>query len=156
MEFLSESMEIGLESSWLIFQWNTQGVLFKINRNWSGENPYGIPFKINGNWFGELLVNFPMESLRNPFQYQWKLAWRALGQFPNEILKEFPSISMEIRLASSFSISLWNPQGILFNIKGNWSGELLVNFSMESLWNFLSITMKIGPERSLMEFPSNP
>jgi len=46
---------------------------------------------------------------RNAFQNQWKLVWRALGQFPNGILKEF-----------------------------------------------LSITMKIGPERILMEFFSNP
>jgi len=82
---------------------NPYGIFFDINGNLYGENPYGIPFKINGNWSG----------------------WRALGQFPNGILKEFLSKSteigleiilmeflsksMEIGLESSWSISQWNP-----------------------------------------------
>ena len=79
----------------------------------------------NGNLAGELWGNFLMESLNNSFQNQRKLVWRALGQFPNRILKEFFSISveiglerilmeflsklMEIGLESSWSISQWNP-----------------------------------------------
>ena len=97
-------MEICLESSWSISQWNPFGIPFKINGNWSGENPYGIPFKINGNWSGELLVNLPMESLRNSFQNQWKLVWRALRQFPYGILMEFLLKLMEIGLGSSWQI----------------------------------------------------
>ena len=112
MEFLSKSMEI--------------------NGNLSGEllvnflmESLRIPININGNWSGELLANFAMESLRNSFQYQWKLVWRALGQFPNEILREFLSISMEIclerirmevlsklmeiGLESSWAFFQWNP-----------------------------------------------
>ena len=53
MESLSKLMEICLESSWSISEWNPYGIPFKINGNRSGENPYGMPFKINGNWFGE-------------------------------------------------------------------------------------------------------
>ena len=125
VEFLSKSMEIGLESSWSMSQWNTQGIPFKINGNLSGENPYGIHFKINGNSSWQLLVNFSIESLWNSFQNQWKLAWRgylwnsfqnqwklvlgALRQYPNVIHKEFLSISMEIGLESPWSISQWNP-----------------------------------------------
>ena len=96
MEFRSKSTEIGLESSWSISEWNPYGIPFKINGNRSGENPYGIPFKINGNWSGELLVNFP-----------------------DGILKEFHSISMEIGLESSWSMFIWNPYGILCKVKGN-------------------------------------
>ena len=44
------------------------------------------------------------------FQNQWKFVWRALGQCPNGILKEFLSITMEIgpeRLLKKFlSISM--------------------------------------------------
>ena len=130
---------------------NPSGIPFNINWNWYGEDPYGILFKIRRNWSGELLVDFPMESLRNSFQYQWKLVWRALGQFPNEILREFLSISMEIclerilmeslsksmeiGLQSSWSISQWNPQGIPFKINGDWSAELWVSFPMDFLRN---------------------
>ena len=80
-----------------------------------------------------------MESLMNSFQYRWKLVWRALGQFPNGILKEFLSKSteiglerilveflsksMQIGLEISLPISPWNPWGIPSNYNGNWSGE---------------------------------
>ena len=112
-----------------------------------------------------------MESLRNSFQYQWKLVWReslwnsfqilkvlstTMGlclqrilmefltksmeislesSFPDGVLKEFPSISMEIALESSWSMFIWNPYGILFLINGNWFGQLLVCFPMDSLRN---------------------
>ena len=104
-KFLPKSMEICLESYWTISQWNTQGIPFKINRNWSGENPYGIPFKIDGNLFGELLVNFPMESLRNSFQNQWKFVWRESlwNSFQNQW-------KLVWRALGQFrSISQWNP-----------------------------------------------
>ena len=103
MEFLSKSMEIGLESSWSISRWN---------------------------------------PVRNSFQNQWKLVWGALGQFPNGVLKEFLSKSMEIcleRILMEFIsnpwkvilralgqfrlLSQWNPFGIPFKINGNWSEE---------------------------------
>ena len=92
-----------------------------------------------------------MESLWGSFQYQWKLVWIALGQFPHGILKEFFSISMEICLErilmefssesmkigpeSSCSISQWNPYGIPFNINGNLSGENPYGIPFKSLRN---------------------
>ena len=172
MEFLSESMEICLESSWSISQWNTKG----------------IPFNINGTWSGKLLVDFPKkssrtsfryqrkivwrESLWNSFQNQWKLVWRALGQFPNGILMEFLSISMEIGLERILMEFLSNPYGIPFNYNGNlsvenpygipykinenWSGELLVNFPDGVLKEFPSISMEIALESSWSMFIWNP
>ena len=89
-----------------------------------------------------------MESLRNSVQNQWKLVWRALGQFPNGILKEFLSLTMEIgpeRIGASGSFwellgasgglweslgasgSLWEPLGASGSL---W--ELLVDSG--SLW----------------------
>ena len=145
MEFFSKSIEIGLESSWSIPQWN------------------------------------------HSFQYQWKLVWRALGQFPNEILKEFLSISMEIclerirmefvsKLMENWSGELlgifpmeslrnsfqnqwtWsgeNPYGIRFKINGNWSGELLVNFLMDSLRNSFQYQWKSVWRESLWNSVQN-
>ena len=121
------------------------------------------PYKINTNWFGEFLAHFPMESLRNSFQNQWKLVWRALRQFPNGILMEFLSISMEIGLESSSSISQWNPYGIPFNINWNLYGKnpygipFDINgnlFGEKSLLLFLSNSMEIGLAGELLiNFP---
>ena len=127
-----------------------------------------MPFNINGNWSGELLANFPMESLRNSFQYQWesvwreslwnsiqnqlRLVWRALGQFAN--LREFLSLSMEIGLGSSWSmeiglesswpISQWNTQGIPFKINRNCLERILMEC--------LSKSIEIGLESSWSMF----
>ena len=157
MEFLSKSMKIGLESSWSIFLWNTQVIPFKVNGNWSGENPCGIPFKINGNWSGELLANTPIEYLRNSLQYHWKCVWRE--SLWNSIKYQWGFVwresfwnSIQYQLKLVWRGSLWNsfqnqqklvwralgqfPSGIIpFNINGNWSGELLVNFPMKFLRN---------------------
>ena len=119
-------------------------------------NHSGSPCKINGNWFGELLVNFLMDSLRKSFQNQWKLIWRAPGQYPNgilkeflakstemgleRILKEFYSTSMEIGLESSWSISQWNPYGIPFKSNGQLPNGILKEFRWKS--------MKIDLEKS--------
>ena len=59
MEFLSKSIEIGLESSWSMFIWNS----------------IGIPSKINGNWSGELLVLFPMEFLSKSMEIGLGSSW---------------------------------------------------------------------------------
>ena len=101
-EFWSKSMQICLESSWSIFIWNHEE----------------IPSKINGNLFGELLDNFPMEYSRNSFQNQWKLVWRALGQFPNGILKEFLSKSTEIGLERILMEFLSKSMAI--NLESSW------------------------------------
>ena len=158
-----------------ISQWNPFGIPFKINGNWFGENPYGIPFKINGNWSGELLPRTPGARVRGWASHPRTLAPGVRGKSsPSEPRTLAPSHHEDEGLESSRSISNWNPWGIPFNINGNWSGELLVNFPMESLRNsfqyqwklvwrtlgqlpngildeFLSITMEIGLERILME-----
>ena len=87
------------------------------------------------------MVNFPMESLRNSFQYQWKLVWRALGQFPNGILKEFLSISMEICL-----------ERILMEYLSKSTEIGLERILME----FLSKSIEIGLESSWSMFIWNP
>ena len=64
---------------------------------------------------------------------------RILMEFPSisigicmeRILMEFFSKSMEIGLGSSWSIFIWNPEGIPFKINGDWYGELLVDI----IWN---------------------
>ena len=74
-EFLSSTMEICLES--ILMEFRSKSTEIGLESSWSISQ---------------------MESLRNSIQYQWKLVWRALGQFPNGILEEFLSISMEIGL----------------------------------------------------------
>ena len=97
-----------------------------------------------------------MESLRNSPQYQWKLVWRALGQFPNGILKEFLSItmemglerilmeflskSMETGLESSESIEVNFPMESLRNSfqnhnPGQFANWILEGFLSKSIWN---------------------
>ena len=118
------------------------------------------------------MVNFPMESLRNSFQYQWKLVWRTLGQLSNGILDEFLSItmeiglerilmecllkSMEIGLESSWSVFIWSP--LCWNsFQNQWKfvWRALGQCPNGILKEFLSITMAIGLERILKEFLSN-
>ena len=101
-----------------------------------------------------LAISFPFPSkfFSNSFQNQWKLAWRALGQFPYGILKEFQSKSMQIGLESSWPISLLNPYGIPIRINANLSGEFLVNSPMESLRNSVQNQWKLV-WRALGKFP---
>ena len=82
-----------------------------------------------------------MESLRNSFQNQWELVWRALGIFPHGTFKEFLSKSIEICLESSWSISLCNPQGNPLKVIPNWIGDLYANSLIES---FLGVPFKIN------------
>ena len=114
-EFLPKSTEINLE-----------------------RNPYGIPLEING-----LLVNFPMESLRNSFQYQWKFVWRESlckinGNWSAELLVNFPMESLRDAFQYQWKL-VWRALG---------------RFSNGILEEFLSKSTEVGLQRILMEFLS--
>ena len=139
MEFLSESMEIGLESSWSISQWNPYGIPFNINGNWSGENPYGIPFKSLRSF--QLQWDFVCrESWWNSLQNQWKLVWRALsqmGSLRNSLQYQWKLLWRAPGLCSYHMESLWDPffnqWKLVWIAPGRFSHGLLKEFWSKSM-----------------------
>ena len=101
-------------------------------------NPYGTPLEING-----LLVNFPMESLRNSFQYQWKFVWREslckiTRNWSAELLVNFPMESLRDAFQYQWKL-VWRALG---------------KFPNGIIEEFISISMGICMERIFMEFNS--
>ena len=157
MEFLSESLEICLESSWSISQWNTQGIPFKINRNWLGELLVYAHMEFYCNSFQNQWKQVWRESIWNSFQNQLKLVWRAPGLCSYGILMEFFSKSMEIGLDSSWSELQWKlvRRESLWNLFTSLRNSFQVQWKFvwrASLWNSVQNQRKLV-WRALGQFP---
>jgi len=102
-----------------------------------------MPFKINGNWFGEFLVCVYMESfvLENG---------NLSGELLVNVLMESLRNSFQLQWKFVWRESLWN------SFQNQWQLILraLVEFPSGILKEFLSKSMEIGLERSLVEFLS--
>ena len=148
MECLSKSIEIGLESSWSMFLWNS----------------IGIPFKINGNWSGELLPRTlaaggarvrGCEGARlargTLASHPWCEGARVSLAPPHRVCHPDAMVLIAMVLISktqcTVPVQMYCEKSCLESscatIKetlsesfGNWSGYLWANFHMETLRNF--------------------